>query len=71
MYLYWLLQKNCGFLKIYIFFQSTITQEGDKLVHNQKGDADKKEKDSVIVREFTDKEMLMVSLLTTNQNGLL
>ncbi|XP_045132890.1 sodium/calcium exchanger regulatory protein 1-like [Portunus trituberculatus] len=39
--------------------KSTITLDGNKLIHNQVGDKEKKEKDSVLTREFTDTEMLM------------
>ncbi|XP_045595143.1 sodium/calcium exchanger regulatory protein 1 [Procambarus clarkii] len=39
--------------------KSTITLEGNKMIHNQKGDEEKKEKSSVLTREFTDTEMLM------------
>jgi len=39
--------------------KSTITLDGLKMTHNQKGDPEKKEKDSVLTREFTDKEMIM------------
>ncbi|KAK8743640.1 hypothetical protein OTU49_001180 [Cherax quadricarinatus] len=39
--------------------KSTITLEGNKMTHNQKGDPEKKEKDSVLIREFTDSEMIM------------
>merc|ERR1719228_1535493 len=39
--------------------KATITEDGSKWTHSQKGDAEKKEKDSVITREFTDKEMIM------------
>ena len=44
--------------------QSTIKLDGNKLIHNQVGNKDKKEKDSVLIREFTDDKMLMVSLTT-------
>nr|ADY80038.1 fatty acid binding protein [Procambarus clarkii] len=39
--------------------KSTITLEGNKMIHNQKGDEEKKEKSSVLTREFTETEMLM------------
>lgn len=39
--------------------KSTITLDGNKMIHNQLGDKEKEEKDSVLVREFTDTEMLM------------
>lgn len=42
------------------FPQSTITLEGNKMIHNQIGDKKKEEKDSVLTREFTDTEMIMV-----------
>lgn len=48
---------------VYLFkyiFQSTITLDGNKLVHKQVGDKEKKEKDSELLREFTDDKMLMV-----------
>lgn len=34
--------------------QSTITLDGNKMIHKQEGDKEKKEKDSVLTREFTD-----------------
>ncbi|XP_037777785.1 sodium/calcium exchanger regulatory protein 1-like [Penaeus monodon] len=39
--------------------KSTITLDGNKLVHKQVGDKEKKEKDSELLREFTDDKMLM------------
>lgn len=39
-----------------------MTLDGSKLIHNQKGDPEKKEKDSVLTREFTDKEMILVRI---------
>ncbi|KAK7083335.1 Lipocalin / cytosolic fatty-acid binding protein [Halocaridina rubra] len=39
--------------------KSTVTLDGNKMTHSQVGDKEKKEKDSVLLREFTDTEMLM------------
>ncbi|XP_064087830.1 sodium/calcium exchanger regulatory protein 1-like [Macrobrachium nipponense] len=39
--------------------KSTITLDGNKMTHNQVGDKEKKEKDSLLTREFTDTEMIM------------
>ncbi|XP_066974470.1 sodium/calcium exchanger regulatory protein 1 [Macrobrachium rosenbergii] len=39
--------------------KSTITLDGNKMTHNQVGDKEKKEKDSILTREFTDTEMIM------------
>ncbi|XP_068218255.1 sodium/calcium exchanger regulatory protein 1 [Palaemon carinicauda] len=39
--------------------KSTIKLDGNKLIHNQVGDKEKKEKDSLLTREFTDTEMIM------------
>ncbi|KAK3867456.1 hypothetical protein Pcinc_027090 [Petrolisthes cinctipes] len=39
--------------------KSTITLDGNKMTHNQVGDKEKKEKNSVLTRDFTDTEMVM------------
>lgn len=39
--------------------KSKVVLEGNKLIHNQVGDKEKKEKDSVLTREFTDTDMIM------------
>ncbi|KAG7158617.1 Sodium/calcium exchanger regulatory protein 1-like 2 [Homarus americanus] len=39
--------------------KSSIKLEGNKMIHEQKGDKEKNEKDSILTREFTDKEMIM------------
>nr|AAL68638.1 cellular retinoic acid/retinol binding protein [Metapenaeus ensis] len=39
--------------------KSTVTMDGNKLVHKQTGDKEKKEKDSILTREFSDDQMLM------------
>lgn len=39
--------------------KSTISLDGNKMTHKQTGDKEKKEKDSVLLREFTDTEMIM------------
>lgn len=37
--------------------QSTISMDGNKLIHKQIGDKEKKEKDSILTRVFTDEGM--------------
>jgi len=39
--------------------KSTITMSGSKMTHNQVGNKEKKEKDSVLIREFSDDKMSM------------
>merc|ERR1711872_1151515 len=36
-----------------------VVKSTNKLIHNQVGNKEKKEKDSVLIREFTDDKMLM------------
>ncbi|XP_076068894.1 sodium/calcium exchanger regulatory protein 1-like [Oratosquilla oratoria] len=39
--------------------KATVTQDGDKLTHEQLGDKEKGEKNSTLIRVFTDTEMIM------------
>ena len=46
-------------------FQATLTMDGNTLVHDQKGNKEKEEKDSVIRRTFDGDTMTLVGGWTT------